>query len=124
MAKESDHLAGTVGRDKAGGMLFRLLADENFNNHILRALTAAVSTIDVVRVQDVDLLGVDDPAVLAWAADAIRACACGSRSRGSSRDLQYDTAPRSSYVAMSSPGPFSKELPESGGVNESGTGGK
>ena len=52
--------------------MLRLLADENFNNHILRALNAAIPAVDIERIQDVGLLGADDPDVLAWAADAGR----------------------------------------------------
>jgi hypothetical protein len=48
------------------------LADENFNNDILRALAAAVPTVDIIRVQDAGLLGADDETVLAWAADTGR----------------------------------------------------
>jgi hypothetical protein len=48
------------------------LADENFNNDILRALFRRDPTMDIVRVQDVGLSGVDDPALLAWAAEAKR----------------------------------------------------
>ena len=51
----------------------RWLADENFNNNdILRALFRRDPAMDIVRVQDVGLSGVDDPALLAWAADAER----------------------------------------------------
>ena len=46
----------------------RFLADENFNNQIVRGVLRQNSDIDIVRVQDVDLSGADDPAVLAWAA--------------------------------------------------------
>lgn len=47
----------------------RLLADENFDNDILRALVRRERSVDVVRIQDVPGLGgADDPAVLAWAA--------------------------------------------------------
>jgi Domain of unknown function (DUF5615) len=46
----------------------RFLADENFNNHILRALFQRDETIDIVRVQDVGLTTVDDPTILEWAA--------------------------------------------------------
>jgi hypothetical protein len=48
------------------------LADENFNNDLLRALVDAVPTVDIVRAQDVGLMGADDVLVLAWAADAGR----------------------------------------------------
>lgn len=50
----------------------RFLADENFNNDILRgirkALGESVFRFDVVRVQDTDVYQKDDVAVLAWAA--------------------------------------------------------
>jgi hypothetical protein len=48
--------------------MLRLLADENFNNNILRGLLRRNPAIDIVRVQDVGLSGADDPAVLEWAA--------------------------------------------------------
>lgn len=48
--------------------MLRLLADENFNNKIVRALLRHNSELDVVRVQEVGLSGADDSAVLAWAA--------------------------------------------------------
>ena len=46
----------------------RFLADENFNNQIVRGVLRQSPDIDIVRVQDVDLSGADDPTVLAWAA--------------------------------------------------------
>lgn len=48
--------------------MLRLLADENFNNDIVRGLLLRQPDFDVVRVQDVGLSGVDDPGILAWAA--------------------------------------------------------
>jgi predicted nuclease of predicted toxin-antitoxin system len=45
-----------------------LAADENFNNDILRGLLRRDPTIDIVRLQDVDLVGALDPDVLEWAA--------------------------------------------------------
>jgi hypothetical protein len=50
----------------------RFLADENFNNQIVRGVLRQNSDVDIVRVQDVELSGVDDPTVLAWAAEAGR----------------------------------------------------
>jgi predicted nuclease of predicted toxin-antitoxin system len=47
----------------------KLLADENLDNTIIRGLLRRNPIIDILRVQDVGLSGVDDPAVLAWAAD-------------------------------------------------------
>lgn len=46
----------------------RFLADENFNNPIVRGVLRQAPEIDIVRVQDVNLSGVDDPTVLEWAA--------------------------------------------------------
>jgi hypothetical protein len=48
--------------------MVRFLADENFNNQIVRGILRQSPDIDIVRVQDVDLSGADDPTVLAWAA--------------------------------------------------------
>lgn len=48
--------------------MLRWLADENFNNDILRALFRRSPAIDIVRVQDSGLRGIDDEALLAWAA--------------------------------------------------------
>ena len=50
----------------------RFLADENFNNQIVRGILRQAPSIDIVRVQDVGLSGVDDPTVLAWAAETGR----------------------------------------------------
>jgi Domain of unknown function (DUF5615) len=49
--------------------VIRLLADENFNNNIVRRVRLRDSDIDLVRVQDVGLAGVNDPTVLEWAAE-------------------------------------------------------
>jgi hypothetical protein len=49
--------------------VIRLLADENFNNNIVRVVRLRDPEIDVVCVQDVGLSGADDPSVLAWAAE-------------------------------------------------------
>jgi hypothetical protein len=48
------------------------LADENFNNQIVRGILRQNPDIDIVRVQDVSLSGIDDPTVLAWAAEQKR----------------------------------------------------
>lgn len=48
--------------------MVRLLSDENFNGRIVRGVLRQRPTIDLVRVQDVGLSGIDDPAVLEWAA--------------------------------------------------------
>ena len=44
------------------------LADENFDNDILRGVGRRAPEFDVIRVQDVpEISGVDDAAMLAWA---------------------------------------------------------
>lgn len=48
--------------------MLKLAADENLNNDILRGLRRMLPTVDIVRVQDVGLMGADDPQVLEWAA--------------------------------------------------------
>ena len=48
--------------------MLRLLADENFNGDIVRALLLRQPGLDIVRVQDVGLAGLADPDILAWAA--------------------------------------------------------
>jgi hypothetical protein len=48
--------------------MLRFLVDEDFNNDIVRGVRRRNSSIDMVRVQDEDLSGADDPTVLEWAA--------------------------------------------------------
>ena len=48
--------------------MLRLLADENFNNDIVRGVLRRKPDLDIVRLQDVGLSGTDDPTVLEWAA--------------------------------------------------------
>lgn len=48
--------------------MLRLLADEDFNNDILRGLLRQQAALDIVRVQDVGLRQADDDTVLEWAA--------------------------------------------------------
>lgn len=52
--------------------MLRVVADENFNGHILRALQRRIPDLDVVRAQDTPLLGAEDPDLLTWAADERR----------------------------------------------------
>ena len=54
--------------DPSAGSERRWLADENFNNDIVRALFRRKPDVDLVRVQDCGLSGASDPEVLAWAA--------------------------------------------------------
>lgn len=48
--------------------MLKFLADENFDNTIVRGLFRRNPTLDIVRVQDVGLIGKDDPTILEWAA--------------------------------------------------------
>ena len=48
--------------------MLRLLADENFNGDIVRALLLRQPDLDIVRVQDVGLAAGGDPDIQAWAA--------------------------------------------------------
>lgn len=46
-----------------------VLADENFNQRILRGLKLRIRKLDLIVAQSVGLCGASDPALLAWAAD-------------------------------------------------------
>jgi hypothetical protein len=46
-----------------------LIADENFNNDIVRGLLRRNPKLDIVRVQDVGLRGEEDPVILEWSAN-------------------------------------------------------
>jgi hypothetical protein len=48
--------------------VLRFAADENFHSDIVRGLRRRNPAIDIVRIQDTDLLGTDDPTLLEWAA--------------------------------------------------------
>ena len=48
--------------------MLKFLADENFDNTIIRGLFRRNLKLDIVRVQDVGLSGKDEPTVLEWAA--------------------------------------------------------
>jgi Domain of unknown function (DUF5615) len=48
--------------------VIRLVADEDFDNDILRGLRRRNAGLDIVRVQDIGLSAADDPTVLEWAA--------------------------------------------------------
>jgi GH15 family glucan-1,4-alpha-glucosidase len=52
--------------------MLKLLADENFDNTILRGLLRRQPDIDIIRVQDTELYGANDSTVLAWAAQENR----------------------------------------------------
>src|SRR5437667_5387901 len=46
--------------------MLRLAFDENFNNDIIRGLLRRSPELDILRVQEVGLVQVEDPVVLAW----------------------------------------------------------
>ncbi|MGE0826266.1 MAG: DUF5615 family PIN-like protein [Candidatus Binatia bacterium] len=48
--------------------MIRFLTDEDFDNDILRGVVLRLPDLNIVRVQDVGLLGKSDPVVLEWAA--------------------------------------------------------
>ncbi len=48
--------------------MIRFLADENFNNEILRGVQRRVPDAEILRVQDTELESQPDPLVLEWAA--------------------------------------------------------
>ena len=52
--------------------MLRFAADENFNGAIVRGLLRLQPELDLVRVQDLGITGINDPDLLAWAADAQR----------------------------------------------------
>lgn len=52
--------------------MLRFLADEDFNNRIVRGLLRRQPDLDIVRVQDISLGGAPDAVVLAWAAQEER----------------------------------------------------
>ncbi len=48
--------------------MLRFLTDEEFDGRITRGLLAREPALDLVRVQDSGLMGINDATVLAWAA--------------------------------------------------------
>lgn len=48
--------------------MLRFLADENFNERVVRGILRQNPNVDIVRVRDVGLSEADDPTVLEWAA--------------------------------------------------------
>jgi len=48
--------------------MIRLAADEDFNSNIVRGVLRRKPDLDIVRIQDANLSGVDDPTVLEWCA--------------------------------------------------------
>lgn len=52
--------------------MIRFVADENFNNHIVRGLLLRNPEVDIVRIQDIGLSSADDPTILEWAVNENR----------------------------------------------------
>jgi Domain of unknown function (DUF5615) len=48
--------------------MLSFIADENFNVHIVNGVLRRLPAANIVRVQDANLEGADDPTVLEWAA--------------------------------------------------------
>ena len=47
--------------------MIKFVADEDFDNRILRGLLRRYPDLDIVRIQDTPLAGASDPAILEWA---------------------------------------------------------
>src|SRR5579859_3080316 len=47
--------------------MIRLLADENFNNEIIRGVKRRIPEADITRIQDTEIAGQPDSVVLEWA---------------------------------------------------------
>jgi hypothetical protein len=52
--------------------MLKLAADEDFNNDILRGMLRELPSLDIVRVQDTDWMGAEDPDTLEWASSENR----------------------------------------------------
>ncbi|WP_017318492.1 DUF5615 family PIN-like protein [Mastigocladopsis repens] len=52
--------------------MLRFRSNENFNNQIVRGVLRQSPSVDILRIQDVDLSGANDPTVLEWAAQQER----------------------------------------------------
>jgi len=52
--------------------MIKFVADEDFDNRILRGLLRHQPDLEIVRLQDTLLAGADDPTILEWAAQERR----------------------------------------------------
>jgi hypothetical protein len=77
--------------------MLRYLADEDFDNRILRAFRRREPNLDWVRVQDIGLSGCDDEQVLQFAAEDRRVVL--------TRDVSTMTAAANSRIERSEPMP-------------------
>jgi len=48
--------------------MLKIAADENFNNDVLRGVLRLNADADIVRIQDTEIAGSEDPIVLEWTA--------------------------------------------------------
>lgn len=74
-----------------------LLSDENFNGDIVRRLLLRHPTLDLIRVQDVGLPEVDNPAILVWAASHGRILP--THDRATMPDFAYNRLVRGEPIA-------------------------
>ena len=77
--------------------MLSLLSDENFNGDIIRGLFLRQLDLDLVRVQDVGLQEVDDPSILAWAAENDRIVI--TYDRATMPDFAYQRLQRSKIMS-------------------------
>lgn len=77
--------------------MLRLLADENFNNDIIRGLFLRQPNLDLLRVQDIGLGETDDRAILAWAAEQQRIVL--THDRATMPDFAYERLSRDEAMA-------------------------
>lgn len=77
--------------------MLSLLSDENFNGDIVRGLLLRQPNLDLLRVQDVGLREVDDPAILTWAASNGRILL--THDRATMPDFAYDRLVRGELMA-------------------------
>jgi hypothetical protein len=77
--------------------VIRLLSDENFNGNIVRGLFLRQPNLDLLRVQDVNLLNVDDPEILEWAANNNRILL--THDRATMPDFAYERLSRNQSMA-------------------------
>lgn len=67
--------------------MLSLLSDENFNGDIVRGMSLRQPNLDLVRIQDVGLQAVSDPAILDWAAS--NGCILLTHDRATMPDFAY-----------------------------------
>ncbi|MFQ4145353.1 DUF5615 family PIN-like protein [Chlorogloeopsis sp. ULAP02] len=77
--------------------MLSLLSDENFNGDIVRGLLLRQPNLDLLRVQDIGLREVDDPAILAWAASNKRILL--THDRATMTDFAYERLVRGEPMA-------------------------